>query len=64
MKSLMMEAEMAGEMKRVVILLPEEEYDRFKEEVESQYETMSNIGRRLILQWLRDQEPKQEGRNG
>lgn len=44
-----------SETKRLVIILPADKFDEFQELVDEQYETMSAVGRRLILEWLEEQ---------
>jgi hypothetical protein len=40
---------------RVVILLPSDVAEEFKRLCDEQYENMSNVGRRLILEWIQEQ---------
>lgn len=40
---------------RVVILLPPEKHKEFQELAEQRGDSMSSIGRRLILEWLEEQ---------
>lgn len=46
---------MSNDMQRVVILLPEDVAQEFQSLCEERYETMSGVGRRLILEWIRKQ---------
>lgn len=43
---------MTTDMKRLVILLPEEVHEAFIRASETRYESMSNLGRRLLIEWL------------
>ncbi|MCL4867782.1 MAG: hypothetical protein KJ063_02340 [Anaerolineae bacterium] len=45
-------------MKRVTILLPEDIYELFMTASEQRHESMSNIGRRLVIEWLEANPPK------
>lgn len=49
---------MGTDMKRVTILLPEDIYELFMDVSAQRHESMSNIGRRLVIEWLEKNPPK------
>lgn len=51
-----------SDTRRLVIILPADKFEQFQEYTEAQYETMSAVGRRLILEWIEQQERKEPGR--
>lgn len=52
---------MTTDMKRVTILLPEEEFERLQEIARKRHESVSNIGRRLLIEWMEKEYPRKPG---
>lgn len=46
---------MTTDKQRVVVLLTPETYEEFKQLAEKQGDSMSSIGRRLIIEWITQQ---------
>lgn len=49
---------MATDMERVTVLLPKDVYKKLIRVSEQRHESMSNIGRRLFMDWLEENPPK------
>ena len=48
---------MTTDLKRLVILMPEDELIRLQKISSERHESMSNLGRRLIIEWMDKEYP-------
>jgi hypothetical protein len=53
---------MTTKMKRLVVLLPPDEYERLMKLADERYESASAIGRRLLVEWMDRQEEESNRR--